>query len=222
MPIEVIFSEADIQHIIDANSQPKFAARNKALIFGASYWGLERKELCLLPLRLLMAETGQWYKVWTLPAEYSYNGISRELRTSDHVIKVLDAYVDWLKSNSIGKSNLHTYRQLNPDMKFFVNDKGEPFKLTKRAKAKSNGEVSFQTRSMDDKLKGFIANAGIKGATVSTFRNSWIKMMHTHGCGYQDLKDISGIRTKATLDAKIKPVEHELQKVFNSVFSRIK
>ena len=66
-----------------------------------------------------------------------------------------------------------------------------------------------------------VENSGIEGATVGTFRDSWIKMMYEAGCGYNDLKAVSGIRTKSTLDAKIRPLERELEKVFNSVFSRI-
>ncbi|MFT5723867.1 MAG: hypothetical protein ACI9JN_000984 [Bacteroidia bacterium] len=221
MPIEKIFSEDDIQHLINANSQPKYAVRNKALIFGVSYWGLERKEVCLLPLSAVMSESGQWHKIWYIPKEFSYNGEARELRTSDHVLPVFDAYVDWLKSHGVGKSNLHTYRQLNPDMKLFVNDNMQHFALTARSKLRTDGSVSFQTRSLDDKLKGFLANSRIQGATVSRFRDSWVKMMFDNGARYNDLKDISGIKTKATLDAKIKPVERELEKVFSSVFQRI-
>tara|TARA_B110000211_G_scaffold162671_2_gene183831 strand:+ start:5907 stop:6230 length:324 start_codon:yes stop_codon:yes gene_type:complete len=106
-------------------------------------------------------------------------------------------------------------------MKLFVNDNLKPFKLTPRGKAKKDGSVSFQTRSLDDKLKSFLDNSRLRGATLSTFRDSWVKMMYDYGCGYNDLKAISCIKTKATLDVKIKPVEREIEKVFNSVFSRI-
>ena len=222
MPIEVIFTEDDIQHLIEANAQPKFAPRNKALIFALCYWGLDRKEVCQLPLSSVMSESGEWYSIWHIPKELAFNGEARELRTADHVLPLLDEYIEWLKECGLGKSNLHTYRGLNPAMKLFVNDKLEPFKLTPRGKAKKDGSVSFQTRSLDDKLKSFLDNSRLRGATLSTFRDSWVKMMYDYGCGYNDLKDISGIKTKATLDAKIKPVEREIEKGFNSVFSRIK
>tara|TARA_B110000211_G_scaffold162671_2_gene183835 strand:+ start:10361 stop:11029 length:669 start_codon:yes stop_codon:yes gene_type:complete len=221
MPIEVLFSEKDIQKLIDTNNTPKFGPRNTALIFGLSYWGLERKEVCQLPLSAVMSESGQWYKSWFIPAEYSYNGEERELHTADHVVPVLDEYIGWLKQKGVGTSNLHTYRKLNPEMKLFVNDRLTPFELTERSTKKKDGSVSYQTRSLDDKLKSFIKNSGIEGATVGTFRDSWIKMMYEAGCGYNDLKAVSGIKTKSTLDAKIRPLERELEKVFNSVFSRI-
>lgn len=221
MPLEVTFSQDDIQTIIDANNSPQFGPRNKALIICASYWGLDRKEICQLPLNALMSESGSWYKRWVLPEEFSFHGEARELCTADHVIPALDVYVDWLKSKEVGGSNLHTYRQLDGEMKFIVNDNYKPFALTKRKKPLNDGAVSYQTRALDDKLKGFILNAGIQGARVSTFRDSWVKMMYDNGCGYNELKSVSGIKTKSTLDAKIRPLERELQQIFNSVFSRI-
>jgi integrase len=221
MPIAKIFDDSDLQELINNNAVPRFKERNKALILGASYWGLTRVELCLLTLGCLMSESGKWYRKWVLPAEFSYNNEARELHTAEHVLPVLDNYVEWLKSNDVGESNISTYRKLDPEMKIFVNDKMEKFALTKRTARTPKGAVSYQPRSMDDKLKGFIANTSIKGATPSTFRDSWVKQMYENGCKYNELKAISGYKTKSTLDAKIRPQEQDLEQVFNAVFSRV-
>lgn len=221
MPIQKIFNNADIQELIDNNSKGDFRLRNSALIIAASYWGLTRTEICLMPLDALMCSTGEFYSEWYVPPEIAFNGKARVLYTSDSVAELLDRYVDWLVERKVCKSNLYTFRQLQPDMKFFVNDNLAPFALTKSSKRLVDGGVSYKTRTLDDKLKGFITNTSIQGATVSTFRDSWVKNMYDNGCRHRDLQDISGFVRKSTIDAKIRPFESELQGVFNKVFSRI-
>lgn len=221
MPIEKVFSEHDIQELIDANAEPKYGPRNTALIIAASYWGLTRIEMCELPLKAIMSKSGEWYRRWVLPGEVSYTGEPRELCTGEHIVEALDNYVEWLKQHEVGGTNIQAYRGLDPDMAFLVNDKLGPYKLTKRSKKLPSGKVSYQPRSLDDKLKSLIANTSIKGATVTTFRDSWVKMMYDNGCGYNELKAVSGIKSKVTLELKIRPQERELQKVFDSVFSRV-
>lgn len=222
MPIEKRFTDSDIQELITNNSVGAFKERNTALLIGASYWGLTRIELSLLPLSCLMSETGKWYSCWTLPEEFALNGEARELYTADHIVPVLDAYLDWLTNHKVSLSNLSTYRGHDQEMKFFVNDNLSRFALTKRTKKLADNKTSYQPRSMDDKLKSLIANTSIQGATPSTFRDSWLRAMYTNGCKVKDLMDISGYKTKSTIVDKIKPEELELEKVFNKVYSRLK
>jgi hypothetical protein len=221
MPIEKRFTDNEIQELITNNAIGDFRARNTALIIGASYWGLTRVELSNLPLSCLMSETGQWYSVWRLPKDFSFNGEDRELYTADHIIPVLDAYIGWLSANNVGLSSLPTYRGHVDDMKFFVNDNLEKFALTKRTKKLANDKTSYQPRSMDDKLKSFIERTSIQGASPSTFRDSWLRMLHVNGCKIKDLMDVSGYKTKSTIVDKIKAEELELEKVFNKIYSRI-
>jgi len=221
MPIEKTFTNSDIQELITNNATGDFKKRNTALIVGASYFGLTRIELSLLPLSALMTESGKWYSTWTLPSECSFNGEPRELYTADHIIPVLDAYLSWLSAKKIGLSNLSTYRNHNPEMKFYVNDKLEEFALTKRSKKLVNNRVSYQARTMDDKLKSFLLKTSIQGATPSTFRDSWLRELYLGGCKIKDLMDVSGYKTQSTIVDKIKPKEIELEKVFNKIYSRI-
>ncbi len=106
---------------------------------------------------------------WHIQDEHSYTGEGRELHTAEHVVPALDAYVNWLKANKVGKTNLHTYRPLDPEMKLFVNDNFEPLALTPRSQLNKDGSVRFQTRSHDDKIKSYIANKTISGAARSAF-----------------------------------------------------
>lgn len=221
MPIEKRFTDSDIQELITNNSVGDFKERNTALIIGASYWGLTRIELSQLPLGCLMTETGKWHSCWTLPNEFALNGEARELYIADHIIPVLDAYLSWLTANNVGLSNISSYRGHDQDMKFFVNDNLEKFALTKRSKKLKNDKTSYQPRSMDDKLKSFIANSTVQGATPSTFRDSWLRSMYVNGCKIKDLMDVSGYKTKSTIVDKIKAEELELKVVFSKVFSRM-
>ena len=99
-----------------------------------------------------------------------------------------------------------------------MNDRGEPFKLSPRKK----GSTDYQPRTMNSKLKSFIEKAGIEGATVATFRDSWIKAMFDHGCHHKDLMRVSGIKQKETIDRKTRPAIQDLAKVFKDIYSRVR
>ncbi len=60
MPVEKHFSSEEIQKLFDSNSNSIFVARNKAFLLSLNYWGLERKEVFLLPLSSVMSEPGEW------------------------------------------------------------------------------------------------------------------------------------------------------------------
>ena len=81
MPIERLFSESDVQRLIDMNSAPPFGKRNAALIMGALYWGLTPSEASLLRLEDVMDQSGDFFRIWTLPDSTAYNGEARELHT---------------------------------------------------------------------------------------------------------------------------------------------
>lgn len=218
MPAEKLFNESDVQRLIDANSAPPFGKRNAALIMGAIYWGLTPTELSLLRLEDVMDQSGEFFRIWTLPATTAYNGDARELHTSDHALPFFEQYMDWRASEGLFASNQPSYRGSDPKSHFFLNDRGAPFKLSPRKK----GSSDYQPRTMNAKLKSFISKAGLEGATVSTFRDSWIKAMFDHGCGYKDLMFVSGIKQRETISRKTRPAAQDLEKVFRDIYSRVK
>lgn len=189
MPIERLFSESDVQRLIDMNSAPPFGKRNAALIMGALYWGLTPSEASLLRLEDVMGQSGDFFRIWTLPTSTAYNGEARELRTEDHVLPFFEAYMDWRLAEELCLSNQAWHRGSDPKSAFFLNDRGEPYKLSPRKK----GSTDYQPRSMSAKLKSFIENAGIEGVTVATYRDSWVKAMYEAGCHHKDLMRVSGI-----------------------------
>lgn len=218
MPIERLFSESDVQRLIDMNAVPPFARRNSCLIIAAVYWGLTPSELSLLRLEDVMDQSGDFFRIWTLPASTAYNGDARELHTDNHVLPFFEQYIEWRVSEGLYASNQSWYRGSDPKSHFFLNDRGEPFKLSPRKK----GSTDYQPRAMNAKLKSFVSNAGIEGATVSTFRDSWIKTMYDHGCSYKDLMFVSGYKQRETIDRKIRPAVQDLEKVFRDIYSRVK
>lgn len=138
MPIEKIFSEADIQTLIDMNSAPPFGQRNGALILGAVYWGLTPTELSLLRLEDVMDQSGEFYRVWVLPKSVAYTGEARELMTADHVLPALEKYMDWRIKNNLFLTNLHSYRRSDPKSYFFLNDR---FDLNYHPNQKMNQDI---------------------------------------------------------------------------------
>lgn len=219
MPIEKLLTEKDVQELVTASSYGEYAPRNVGLLMGGLYWGLQPIELSKLELGHVMHQNGEFFRVWVLPAHIAYNGIARELQTADHILEVFERYVEWRVERSIGVSNLSSYRGLSPDTELYRNDRGEPFAVTG---SERSGKTYYQPRSMTEMLKRMIARTSLQGVTPGTLRDSWIKQMHDLGCRYSDLQAITGIRSKTTLDRKLRPTEHELEQVFKSAFSRVK
>lgn len=218
MSIERLFNESDVQRLVDMNAAPPFGKRDGAMIMGALYWGLTPSELSLLRLGDVMDLSGDFYRIWTLPAGTAYNGEERELHTENHVLPFFEQYMDWRVSEGLYLSNQPWYRGSDPKSHFFLNDRGEPYKLSPRKK----GSTDYQPRAISAKLKSFIEKAGIKGATVATYRDSWVKAMYDHGCHYKDLMRVSGIKQKETIDRKTRPALQDLEKVFKDIYSRVK
>lgn len=218
MPVEKLFSESELQELLDMNAAPPHGQRNAALIIGAVYWGLTPSELSLLRLEDVMDQGGEFYRIWTLPASTAYNGEARELHTENHILPFFEAYMEQRIETKQCLSNKAWFRHSDPKSHFFLNDRGEPFKLSPRSKSGSN----YQPVSMNNKLRQLIANTRIKGAKPSTFRDTFIKNMYEAGCGYAELMKVSGIKGKETLDRKIRPHQRELEEVFKVLFSRVK
>jgi hypothetical protein len=222
MPVEKFFSENELQQLITNNADGEYGSRNAALIIAASFWGLTRLEICDLPLKLLMTKSGKWLDKWTLPAEFSFNGQERTLYTANKIKSVLDAYLEWLITNEVALTNQSIYRGYDGESEFFINDNLMPFKKTERKQRLKDGKISYQPRSLDDKLISFIERTNIQGATPTTFRDSWIRSMFLNGCKTRDLLAISGYKNLSSIADKIKRDEHQLEQVFNDVYSRIK
>lgn len=219
MPVEKLFTENELQELLDMNAAPPNGERNAALIIGAVYWGLTPSELSLLKLKDVMDESGQFYRIWTLPADAAYNGEARELHTEDHVLPFFEAYMDKRIENQQFLCKRSWYRHSDPESRFFLNDRGVEFAMSSRSEKKPEQK---QPASMNNKLRQLIANTRIKGAKPSTFRDTFIKNMYEAGCGYAELMKVSGIKGKDTLDRKIRPHQRELEEVFKNLFSRVK
>lgn len=219
MASERIFDEIDVQELLDQNSAPPFGARNVALILGGVYWGLAPIELSLVATEDVIAPNGDFYRVWTLPAHAAFNGEARVIYTAEHVLPFFDKYADFRLSRGWGVTeNLHTHRRLSPDSRFFLNDRGEPYKPTER----KDKPGSYQPRTMVEQLKRMIGRTGLYGATPSSFRDSFIKGMYENGATWTELMKATGIKQKRTLEKKVRPHERDLEDILGRLFSRVK
>lgn len=218
MATERLFTERDIQELLEKNTAPPLGKRNAALIMGATYWGLTPYELSMLSVKEVMAENGELFRIWVIPGHVAFNGEERECYTEEHVIPFFQGYIEWRLSNDWGLSNMPSYRGLDPESKFFLNDRGEPYKLSPR----KAGTGEYQPRSMNEQLKRMIARTALHGATPSSFRDSYVRALYENGCGWKDLMFVTGIKQKRTLERKVRPQEQLLDKVFKDLFSRVK
>lgn len=214
MPIERILSESDIKKVIVANNQPPFSVRNKALILTSTYWLLTPVEASELRLEDVMDRDGEFYRIWELHDHVAQNGEAREIRTSDHIAKLMQGYIDWWIANGLYGSGKKAYQGRDPKAPFILNDNYEKYALSKREK----GGSGVLPVALNKKLNALLDNAGIKGCSASSFRDSGIKMFYDNGARYNDLKDFTGIKTKKSLDNKIRPHQAELEVIMNNLF----
>mgnify|MGYP000165065557 CR=1 FL=1 len=217
MPIEKILSEQDIKKIINSNRKPPFGVRNKALVLVSSYWLLTPYEASCLRLEDVMDRDGSFYRIWTLPSHVAQNGDEREIRTSNHIALIMQQYIDWWIANELYESGKDAYQGRDPKAHFILNDNYQRYGLTAREK----GGAGLLPLALNKKLNSFLENAGMKGCTASAFRDSGIKLMWDNGACYNDLKSFTGIKTKKSLDSKIRPHEAELESVMNGLFINI-
>jgi integrase len=217
VPIERILTESDIKKVIKANSKPPFAIRNKIIVLVSSYWILTPIEASELRLEDVMDRDGQFYRIWVLPDHVAQNGDAREVRTSDHIAKLMQDYIDWWVANGLYESGKKAYQGRDPKAPFIVNDNYGKYALSKREK----DGAGVLPVALNKKLNSLLENAGMKGCSASSFRDSGIKMLFDNGARYNDIRDFSGIKTKKSLDSKIRPHEAELESVMNGLFRNI-
>ncbi|MFT5715977.1 MAG: hypothetical protein ACI9T7_000150 [Oleiphilaceae bacterium] len=217
MPIERILSENDIKKVIKANAKPPFKLRNKALVLVSTYWLLTPVEVSELRIEDVMDKDGQFYRIWVLPDYVAQNGDAREIRTSDHIATIMQDYIDWWVANGLYESGKKAYQGRDPKAPFIVNDNYEKYALSSRVKS-GTGVLPV---ALNKKLNSLLENTGMKGCSASSFRDSGIKLFYDHGARYNDLRDFTGIKTKKSLDGKIRPHETELTSVMNDLFRNL-
>lgn len=215
--VERLLDEKDITELLEQNSSLPFGPRNAALILGGVCWGLTPFELSELTTETVIAPNGEFYRIWTLPVDESFNKEEREIFTENHLVPFFQRYVE-LRLDLGWKTTKHveSFQGLNPKSKFFLNDSGKGYRVIKNASGYS------QAKYVSDHIRRMIKRTNLHGATPASLRDSYIKMMYEAGCGWNELKKISGIKHKKTLEKKVRPHERELEKIIGTIFSRVK
>lgn len=97
-------------------------------------------DLSLLRVRDLMDQKGRFYDQLTVPSEYNPTGKSKLLfiPQKSYMREVLERYVQRRVELKHGITNIGIYSNLNPDSCFFLDDDGQPFKLTPRTSGDSD------------------------------------------------------------------------------------
>ena len=220
MPAIRQFNAKDVENLLNNNAN-HLGERNAALIMSGVGWGLNPLEMCQVSTKNLISESGELYRIWVLPEHNSYNGEAREIRTENNLLPFFESYIDLRIRKKWGLSNLHSYKGLDPESKFLLNDYGRPYKLTKTHN-KDTGKTSYQARSMNEQLKRIISRTNIVDAKPSSFRDSYIKALYDEGAGWEELKLATGLKNKKTLERKIRPEVKEMEDVYKSLFRGVK
>ncbi len=217
MPVERLLDEKDIVELLEQNSAPPYGPRNAALILGGVCWGLTPLELSKLTTETVVAPNGEFYRIWTLPVDESFNNEEREIFTEDHLVPLFQRYVDF-RTGREWKTTKHkrSFQGLNPKSNFFLNDLGEAYGTITTASGYT------QAKYVSDHIRRMIKRTNLYGATPASLRDSYIKLMYEAGCGWNELKKVSGIKHKKTLENKVRPHERELESLIGLIFSRVK
>lgn len=217
MPISKTFDSNDIQSLLNMNNKPPFGLRNAVIIVSGVYWGLTPLEQSKLAIMDVINEQGTLRREIEINSDLAYNDVPRVITIADHLKPVLEAYINWLIDNGVNQSGCESYRGLVPTGAFIVNDKYQSFPLIKRSES-----GAYTANAMNKKITSLIKNTNIEGARVSTLRDSWIKELYNNGLSIKELMAISGIKSKQTLDSKLKPTAREMSAVINDIYSRVK
>lgn len=224
MALERVFDVADINLLLEKNAVPPYGHRNVAIIMGGVYWGLTPVELSSVTVQDVMESNGEFRKVWVLPSCASFNKEARELHSESHVLPFFDNYVAFRIVKGWGTGNVASYRGLDPNSRFFLNDSGTEYALTKRKSKEGDKDrpVQYQPRSMNEQLKRMLSRTNLVGATPASFRDSFIKAMYESGAGWNDLMKMTGIKQKRTLEKKVHPKVRDVDLVLQGLFSGVK
>lgn len=215
MPAERYLIEKEIEQIVRANEQPPFAYRNRGLIYSATYLFLRAFELTLIELGDVMAPNGDIYPEFTLPEHVAIDGKPRLVVIPPHVASVLKRMIQWWVDNRLNESGKTPYMGRDPKARLFINDKWMPYELTRR---KAN-EPAIHPTSMNRKLNQFISNAGFKGTTVKSFRESGIRITNSNSSMTDiQIMKMAGISSLEILYKILKESEQDLEPKLNKVF----
>jgi len=137
------FLEPDeIKELAKRHLQGKFNVRDAALIAFSGMSYLTLLDLSLIRVKDLLTESGKVYKQMVIPAEFNPNGKQKVLIIPNKppLLELTEGVIKWRNKEKLGLSNLGTYCGLNPESRFFLDNDGNEFSLTPRAKG--NKEIA--------------------------------------------------------------------------------
>ncbi|MFK5949501.1 MAG: hypothetical protein QM500_12115 [Methylococcales bacterium] len=217
-----ILETPDLKKLIESNTDQN-AELNAALIAAAALWGVKSSELSLIETGDILTGKGELKRTWALKKGISANGYARELYT-EHVslVMYMEAYLNWRVSHKIGVSNIGEYRNLDPESRLFLSDKGEAFKFARRS---ADNKADLQPTGMNNYFKKLINNSGITGLTYKDFRRSLAIQMFREGCGNKKVKktimEYLGIRSYDALMKILNANPKTLNEMVKGIYNRI-
>jgi len=149
-----------------------YSVRDAALIACSGLAFITLFDLSLLRVRDLMDHKGRFYDQLTVPPEYNPTGKSKLLfiPQKSYMRDVLERYAQRRVELNHGTTNIGTYRNLNPDSCFFLDDDGQPFNLTPRTSGDSD-IARMQPIRLRRMFKKFVLPEGV---TPSSLNQSFV------------------------------------------------
>lgn len=150
------------------HEHPPYSVRDAALIACSGLAFMTLFDLSLLKVSDLMDQSGRIYDRLTIPPEYNPSGKSKLviIPKQGYLREIIDRYAKQRVELKHGITNMGVYRNLNPDSCFFLDDEGQPFKLTPRVSGDS--EISqMQPIRLRRLFKSFVLSEGVTPASLN-------------------------------------------------------
>lgn len=163
MQSKPIFLEPDeIKQLAKKHLNGNYNVIDAALIAFSGMSFLSLLDLSLIQVKDLITERGAVYKQTTIPAIYNPNGKQKVLIISNKsfLLEITEAVVEWRIKSELGLSNLGTFRGLNPESRFFLDNRGDEFPITPRAKG-NNDIARMQPTRLRRHFDRFLLPVGV-------------------------------------------------------------
>jgi len=154
--------------LANKHEHPPYSVRDAALIACSGLTFMTLFDLSLLKVSDLMDQNGRLYDRLTVPPEYNPSGKSKLLiiPQQGYLREIIDRYAERRVELKHGITNMGVYRNLNPDSCFFLDDNGQPFKLTPRVSGDTE-IAQMQPIRMRRLFKSFILPEGVTPTSLN-------------------------------------------------------
>ncbi|CCO45431.1 hypothetical protein VIBNISOn1_1480005 [Vibrio nigripulchritudo SOn1] len=135
---------------------------------------LRELEITLMPIKLLVAATGELNEILVIPKEIAFNGKERPVLLNEELKQDIETYLKVLMVHGVARMPHGAYMGFDPNAALIVNSDLKPYSV------QSRGQLTSRARIVPDELNkhldSLICNAGLdrKGITRKSLIRTFV------------------------------------------------